>query len=61
MAIWIISGTGAGQYAYINAYNSGTKVATVLKNSDGTAGWDSAYGAGIVSALDSTTEYVIEP
>mgnify|MGYP001159859929 FL=1 len=61
MAIWIVSGTGAGQYAYIDAYNSGTKIATVLKNSDGTSGWDSCYGAGIVSALDATTEYIIEP
>ena len=59
--IWIVSGTGAGQYAYIDAYNSGTKIATVLKNSDGTSGWDSAYGASIASALDSTTEYIIEP
>lgn len=61
MAIWIVSGTGAGQYAYIDAYNSGTKIATVLKNSDGSSGWDSVYGASIASALDSTTEYVIEP
>ena len=61
MAIWIISGTGAGQYAYINAYNSGTKIATVLKNSDGTSGWDSCYGAAIVATLDATTEYIIEP
>ena len=61
MAIWIISGTGAGQYAYIDAYNSGTKVATVLKNSDGTSGWDSVHGASIESTLDATTEYIIEP
>jgi hypothetical protein len=61
MAIWIVSGTGAGQYAYINAYNAGTKVATVLKNSDDSAGWDSCYGAAIASTLDSTTEYIIEP
>jgi len=61
MAIWIVSGTGAGQYAYINAYNSGTKIATVLKSSDGSAGWDSCYGAAIVSTLDATTEYMIEP
>ena len=61
MAIWIISGTGAGQYAYIDAYNSGTKVATVLKNSDGASGWDSCYGAAIASTLDATTEYIIEP
>ena len=61
MAIWIKSGTGAGQYAYINTYDSGTKIATVLKNSDGTAGWDHVTGASIEAALDSTTEYIIEP
>ena len=50
-----------GQYAYIDTYTAGTKIATVLKSSDGTSGWDSAIGASIVSALDATTEYVIEP
>ena len=61
MAIWIVAGTGAGQYGYIDTYTAGTKIATVLKSSDGTSGWDSAIGASIVSALDATTEYVIEP
>jgi hypothetical protein len=61
MAIWIISGTGAGQYANIATYNSGTKIATVTKMSDGTAGWDHVTGAAIESVLDDTTEYLIEP
>ena len=61
MAIWIIGGTGAGQYAYIDTYDSGTKVATVLKNSDGTAGWDHVTGAAIATTLDDTSEYIIEP
>jgi len=61
MAIWIIAGTGAGQYAYIDTYDSGTKVATVLKNSDGTSGWDHVTGATIVTTLDDTSEYIIEP
>jgi hypothetical protein len=61
MAIYITAGTGAGQYGYINSYNAGTKIAQVYKMSDGTAGWDHVTGASIVSALDATTEYSIEP
>lgn len=61
MAIWIISGTGAGQYGYINSYDSGSKIAQVYKASDGTAGWDHVTGATIETSLDDTTEYLIEP
>jgi hypothetical protein len=61
MAIYLTAGTGAGQYGYINSYNQGTKVAQVYKMSDGTAGWDHVTGVSIVSAIDATTEYSIEP
>ena len=61
MAIYIISGTGAGQYGNIATYNSGTKIATVTKASDGSAGWDHVTGASIEAVLDDTTEYIIEP
>ena len=61
MAIWIISGTGAGQYGYIDTYNSGTKIATVKKQSDDSAGWDHVTGVTPVATLDDTTEYLIEP
>ena len=61
MAIWIISGTGAGQYGNIATYNSGTKIATVVKASDGSSGWDHVTGAAIENVLDDTTEYLIEP
>ena len=61
MAIWIVSGTGAGQYGYIDTYNSGTKIATVKKQSDDSAGWDHVTGVAIASVLDDTTEYLIEP
>jgi hypothetical protein len=62
MAIYIIAGTGAGQYAYINTYNAGSKVATVLKESTGTAGWDHVIaGTPIAAALDVTSSYVISP
>ena len=61
MAIWIEAGLGAGQYAYIDTFNAGTKQATVRKYSDGTPGWDHILGEPILSLLDSTTTYVIEP
>jgi hypothetical protein len=61
MAIRIISGTGTGQYAYIDTYNSGSKVATVKKMSDDSAGWDHITGVAIAAVLTDTTEYSIEP
>ena len=61
LGIFIKAGLGAGQYAYIDTYNSGTKVATVRKYSDGTAGWDHLLGESILNLLDSTTAYEIEP
>ena len=62
MHIFITSGTGAGQYGYINTYNSGSKIATVYKDSTGTAGWDHVIpGTTIAAALDLTTSYEITP
>ena len=62
MAVFITAGKGAGQYARINSYNSGTKTASVIKFSDGTAGWDHVVpGTAIETSLDDTTNYVIEP
>jgi hypothetical protein len=61
MAVFIKSGVGAGQYAYIDSYNSGTKIATVRKMSDDSAGWDHLIGSAIETVLDSTTTYIIEP
>ena len=61
MRVIITSGTGTGQYGYIQAYNSVTKLATVYKESNSTAGWDHLSSFAIESALDTTTVYVIEP
>ena len=62
MRVVILSGLGAGQYAYITAYNSATREATLSKDSDGTLGWDHIIpGTPLVSALDATTYYRIEP
>jgi hypothetical protein len=62
LRILITAGTGVGQYGYIQAYNSGSKVATIYKESTGTAGWDHIVsGTTIISSLDVTTAYTIEP
>ena len=61
MALVLTSGKGAGQIAYIDTYNAATKVATVKKPSDDTAGWDHMTGATIETLLDNTTTYSVEP
>lgn len=62
LRIFITSGAGVGQYGYIFDYDVATKVATIYKESDNTPGWDhidSNYS--IVSELNLTTRYLIEP
>ena len=61
MSIFITSGVGAGQYGYVNAYNSGTKIATIKKHSDASDGWDHVTGVAIAATLNDTTNYIIEP
>ena len=62
MAIFIVAGVGAGQYGKIDSYNSGTKIANIVKVSDGTAGWDHIVpGTAIQTELDATTTYSVEP
>ena len=61
MAIFITAGVGAGQYGYIDTYNSGTKLATIKKMSDDSAGWDHVTGVAIATTLNETTTYSIEP
>ena len=61
MSVYITAGAGAGQYGYVNTYNSGSKTATIKKHSDGTDGWDHVTGVTPVAVLDDTTNYLIEP
>ena len=60
MRLLIISGTGTGQYGYIQAYDDITKIATIYKESDDTPGWDHVAGFSIEPVLDTTTQYSIE-
>jgi hypothetical protein len=61
MRIFISSGTGTGQYGYIQAYDDVTKIATVYKESDDSPGWDHVAGFSIEAVLDSSTTYIVEP
>ena len=61
-AIYIISGTGTGQYGYIQAYNELNSTATIYKESTQTPGWDHVLpGTPIEALLESNTRYKIEP
>jgi hypothetical protein len=61
MKIYLTGGTGAGQYGIITAYNSGTKLAAVKKESDDTAGWDHLLAGTTIVSPDASTTYTIEP
>ncbi len=61
MKVVIDGGTGRGQYAIIQSYNSGTKVANVIKESDGTAGWDHMVAGTTIVSPNASTTYTIEP
>jgi len=61
MKIVLDGGAGRGQFAIIQSYNSGTKIADVVKESDGTAGFDHFLPGSAITAPNSSTTYIIEP
>lgn len=62
MRIIIISGPGTGQYGYVQAYNSTSKLCTVYKESDDQPGWDHILpGTESADLLTTGTRYRIEP
>ena len=61
MKLVITGGAGVGQYGLIDTYNSGTKVATVIKETDGTAGWDHFVPGTTIITPNSSSTYQIEP
>ena len=62
MRILIVAGDGIGQYGIVDGYDQASKVCDVIKESDGTPGWDHILpGTPIESELDSTAVYRIEP
>ena len=61
MKIVLTGGAGVGQFAIINTYNSGTKAAGLVKESDGTAGFDHLIAGTAIVSPDASTTYTIEP
>lgn len=62
MRVIIISGEGTGQYGYVDAYNSFTKILNVKRESDDQPGWDNLIPGTPARALLTTgTRYRIEP
>jgi hypothetical protein len=61
MKIVLTGGAGVGQFGIINTYNSGTKVAGLVKESDGTAGFDHLIAGTTIVSPDASTTYIIEP
>jgi hypothetical protein len=61
MKIVLTGGAGVGQFAIIDTYNSGTKVAGVVKESTGAAGFDHMVPGTALVAPDASTTYIIEP
>ena len=60
MRVVITGGQGVGQYGKISTYNSGAKLANVLKN-DGTAGWEHLRSGTPIVAPNASSIYLIEP
>ena len=64
MRVVITGGNGVGQYAVINGYNSGTKVANIYKESDLpslVSGWDHFVPGTTLVNADASSTYTIEP
>ena len=61
MKIVLDGGAGRGQFAIIQSYNSGTKIANVIKESTGTAGWDHLLSGSTITDPNASTTYIIEP
>jgi len=60
--IIITGGTGTGQYGYITAYNTSTKVVNVSRESNNEPGWDHVVPGTLLKVpFDTTTFYRIEP
>ncbi len=61
MKVFITAGRGVGQYGIISTYNNGTKLASVVRESDGAAGWDHVVPGTTILGPDASTTYTVEP
>jgi hypothetical protein len=61
MKLLITSGAGAGQVGIVASYTAATKVATVIKESTGAAGWDHVIPGTAIVSPDAASTYLVEP
>jgi hypothetical protein len=61
MKLIITAGAGAGQVGIVSAFTAGTKVATVIKESTGAAGWDHLVPGTAIVGPDASSTYIVEP
>ena len=62
MRLILTSGEGTGQYGYVQAYNTLTKICTIYRESDDQPGWDNVLpGTPNNPLLTTGTRYRIEP
>ena len=61
MKLLITGGTGAGQVGIVSSYNAATKVAAVIKESTGAAGWDHLVTGKAIVVPDAASTYIVEP
>ena len=61
MKLIVTAGAGAGQVGIVSTYTAGTKVATVIKESTGAAGWDHLVPGTAIVAPDASSTYLVEP
>jgi hypothetical protein len=61
MKLIVTAGAGAGQVGIVSSYTAGTKVATVVRESTGAAGWDHLVPGTAIAAPDASSTYLVEP
>ena len=61
MKVVITGGTGVGQFGIIDTYNTGTKIATIITESTGAAGWEHFVAGTTIASPDASTTYTVEP
>jgi len=61
MKLIITAGAGAGQVGIVSSFTAGTKVATVIKESTGAAGWDHLVPGTAIVSPDASSTYIVEP
>jgi hypothetical protein len=61
MKVVITGGAGVGQFGIVATYNSGTKLATINKESTGAAGFDHFVAGRTIVAPDASSTYTVEP